>query len=62
MTIVKTYCDKCGCELESMAKYENLEIEIAQYWREVDLCCKCFEKLTNHIEKFFEERKEDGNE
>ena len=62
MTIVKTYCDKCGRELVGLDHYDDLDIEIATYLKSVDLCCKCFEKLTDHIEEFFEERNEDGNE
>ena len=62
MTIVKTYCDKCGCELVELDHYDDLSIEIANYLKEVDLCCKCFEKLTDHIENFFEERETDDEQ
>lgn len=56
MTVVKTYCDKCGCELVGIDNYDDLDIEIAGYYKQVDLCAKCFEELTDYIENFFSER------
>ena len=74
MTEIKTYCDHCGTELNSHNDYEDTDIDIANYFRRVDLCTSCFEKLTAMIEEFFEEeptdedidipneeRSEDGN-
>lgn len=57
MTEIKTYCDKCGVELCNKNNYEDTDIEIANYYKKVDLCYSCFEKLTDLIENFFE-----GNE
>lgn len=59
MTVVKTYCDKCGIELVGNDSYDDIEIEVSHYLKQVDLCSKCFEKLTEHIENFFAERRAD---
>lgn len=56
MNVVKTYCDKCGIELVGMDNYEDLEIDIVTFYKQVDLCPKCFEEFTDHIENFFEKR------
>jgi hypothetical protein len=53
MTVIKTYCDKCGTVLENSNSYEDTDIEVAHYYKKVDLCSSCFEKLTNIIETFF---------
>ena len=58
MTVIKTYCDKCGCELDSMKDFEEAEIEVEGYLKQVDLCVKCYEELTDLIESFFKEGKE----
>lgn len=59
MTEIKTYCDKCGKELTMITEnYEDTEISIANYWRKVDLCSSCFEKLTDIVENFFNESEE----
>ena len=62
MTEIKTYCDKCGVELVGIHNYEDTDIEIAHYYRRVDLCPVCFEKLTNIIEDFFYGEDNDGTE
>ena len=60
MTEIKTYCDKCGIELNSHNDYEDIEISVNHYWRKNDLCLKCFEKLTDMIEEFFDQREKMG--
>lgn len=62
MTEIKTYCDKCGVELINANNYEDTEIEVAHYWRKVDLCSLCFEKLTDVIEDFFNGESNDEQE
>lgn len=62
MTKIKIYCDKCGIELSQMQDYEDIDIEIAHYLKNVDLCASCFEKLTNVIEIFFNKESESKGE
>ena len=38
MTVVKTYCDKCGRALDKVRDYDNTDIEICEYLKNVDLC------------------------
>lgn len=52
MTIIKTYCDHCGKTLDSMADYNDVEIEAAHNHIRTDLCTKCFEKLNDVIRNF----------
>ena len=59
MTEIKTYCDKCGVVLTSMNDYEEVAIEINHYYKKVDLCASCFEKLTDIVENFFHKESED---
>jgi hypothetical protein len=58
MTEIKTYCDKCGAETTSMSDYEDTDIEINHYYKRVDLCALCFEKLTDMVENFFSKESE----
>lgn len=58
MTKIKTYCDKCGKETVSMSDYEDMNIEINHYYKRVDLCASCFEKLTDIVEEFFNKESE----
>jgi hypothetical protein len=59
MTEIKTYCDKCGVETISMSDYEDTDIEINHYYKRVDLCASCFEKLTDIVEEFFNKESEE---
>lgn len=62
MTEIKTYCDKCGVETTSMSDYADTYIEINHYYKRVDLCASCFEKLTDIVENFFHKESEDTDE
>ena len=62
MTEIKTYCDKCGVELVNKNSYEDTDIGVAHYYRKVDLCSTCFEKLTDVIEEFFDKNEVTENE
>lgn len=59
MTEIKTYCDKCGKEI-TMSDYDDMSIEINHYYKRVDLCASCFEKLTDMVEDFFNKESEGG--
>ena len=62
MTQIKTYCDKCGVELCQMEDYADTEVDVAHFYKRVDLCAKCFEKLTDVIEDFFNKDEVTENE
>ena len=51
MTIVKTYCDHCGRELDDMKDYPDTEIGLLGY-RKADFCRKCLEELETIIYDF----------
>ena len=55
----KTYCDKCGKELVGTENYENIHIDIHDYYDNVDLCASCFEKLIGLVRNFFDKKSED---
>ena len=52
MTIVKTYCDHCGKELDNTSDYISAEIEIAYVEINADLCCGCLGDLVEAAKAF----------
>ena len=48
----KIYCDHCGCVLDTMSDYVDLEIEICHKTHRADLCTTCFEQLNLNVENF----------
>ncbi len=52
MTEIKVYCDHCGCVLDTMSDYTELEIEICHKTHRADLCAECFEQLNDRIADF----------
>lgn len=51
MTIIKTYCDHCGKELDGMKDYPDTEISLIGY-RKADFCQKCMDELDTIIADF----------
>lgn len=51
MTVIKTYCDHCGNELDDMKDYPDTEIGFLDY-RKADFCQKCLEELETIIYDF----------
>lgn len=51
MTIIKTYCDHCGKELDDMKDYPDTEIGLLDFQR-ADFCQKCLNELDAIIRDF----------
>lgn len=54
MTVVKTYCDHCGKELNDMKDCPDIEVGILDY-RKADFCQKCLSELQGMIDEFIKE-------
>lgn len=52
MTVVKSYCDHCGKELNDMEDYSSCEIEIAYVEFQADLCKECHGLLVKMAKDF----------
>lgn len=52
MTVIKSYCDHCGKEIEVMRDYDEIDIEVCAQWFKVDLCKECGEQLNKIVAEF----------
>ena len=57
MTIVKTYCDHCGKELDDMKDYPDTDIGLLEY-QKADFCQKCLEELETIIYDFVNKKEQ----
>lgn len=61
MTIVKTYCDHCGKELDNTSDYISAEIKIGYVEINADLCFKCIGDSVEKTKAFCTQQGEEQN-
>ena len=53
MTVMKTYCDHCGKELDWHKDYTDLALEFeVRPHLDIDLCNACMDKLYRNVVRF----------
>ena len=60
MTVIKTYCDHCGKEIDTMIDYNDCQLDIGYEVVTVDLCKECLDMLLMTVKNFcsYGERKD----
>lgn len=63
--MIKTYCDKCGKELNYEETISPIEIKyehlFATKTRHIDICSKCNKKFVEYINKYLDGSSDEGN-
>lgn len=45
-------CDHCGKRLDTMNDYEDIDIQMTDWFSGVDLCADCFDELEKLVTDF----------
>ena len=52
MKQLRTTCDHCGKEMNSMNDYEDVEFDTFNEWFSTDLCLDCYREISHIIKQF----------
>lgn len=51
-------CDHCGAEFHPMNGYTDMEVDDFDFYKSVDLCSPCYDKIAKIVKEFLNGGKE----